>query len=66
MSAGTDAHTPADIGTAWVEVPARSILRPEDLLAALKGGKPEGKWTHPVIAFVHKTLDRLQRRIRNL
>lgn len=63
MSAGSDAHTLADIGSAWVEVPAQPIHGPEDLLRALKGGAPVGEWTHPAIAFAYKTWDRTRRRI---
>ena len=64
MSAGSDAHTIADIGSAWVEVAARPILSPADLMAALKDGVPMGVWTHPVIAFFYKMVDRTRRKIR--
>ena len=63
MSAGSDAHTLADIGSAWVEVPVQSIQNPQDLLRALKSGVPVGEWTHPVIAFVYKFWDRSLRRL---
>jgi predicted metal-dependent phosphoesterase TrpH len=63
MSAGSDAHTIADIGNAWVEVPARPIQSPADLMAALKDGVPMGVWTHPVIAFLFKMIDRTQRKV---
>lgn len=63
MSAGSDAHTVADIGNAWVEVPARPINSPGDLLAALQDGVPMGVWTHPVIAFMFKMVDRTSRKI---
>jgi predicted metal-dependent phosphoesterase TrpH len=63
MSAGSDAHTLADIGNAWVEVPARVIRGPQDLLQALKGGAPVGDWTHPALAFTYKFLDRVRRRL---
>lgn len=62
MSAGSDAHTIADIGNAWVEVPARAINGPGDLLAALQDGVPMGVWTHPVIAFLLKMVDRTRRK----
>lgn len=59
VSAGTDAHTLADVGTAWVRVPPRPIRGPQDLLAALaEAGPPEGQWTHPVVAFGYKMWDR--------
>jgi predicted metal-dependent phosphoesterase TrpH len=63
MSAGSDAHTLADIGSAWVEVPAQPIAGPQDLLDALDGGIPVGEWTHPVLAFMYKMWDRLRRRV---
>lgn len=63
MSAGSDAHTLADIGEAWVEVGARRIGSPADLLAALDGGVPVGVWTHPVLAYVYKLWDALRRRV---
>lgn len=58
MSAGSDAHTLADIGSAWVEVPVQRIQNPQDLLAALQSGVPVGEWTHPVLAFAYKLWDR--------
>jgi predicted metal-dependent phosphoesterase TrpH len=63
MSAGSDAHTIADIGNAWVEVPARPINSPAELLAALRDGVPMGVWTHPVIAFLLKMVDRTRRKL---
>ena len=63
MSAGSDAHTLADVGSAWVEVPQSSIETPADLLKALEGGTPVGQWTHPVLAFLYKTWDRLRRKV---
>lgn len=63
MSAGSDAHTLADIGSAWVEVPVQHIRTPQDLLAALQSGVPVGEWTHPVIAFAYKFWDRSLRRL---
>ena len=63
MSAGSDAHTIADIGNAWVEVPAQPITSPADLMAALKDGVPMGVWTHPAIAFLFKMVDRTGRKI---
>ena len=58
MSAGSDAHTLADIGSAWVAVAIQHIRTPQDLLAALQSGVPVGEWTHPVIAFAYKLWDR--------
>ena len=63
MSAGSDAHTLADIGSAWVEVPVQQIRSPQDLLSALQSGVPVGEWTHPVIAFAYKFWDRTLRRL---
>jgi predicted metal-dependent phosphoesterase TrpH len=62
MSAGSDAHTLADIGSAWVEVPWRRIESPQDLLDALCYGTPVGLWTHPVLAFAKKMWDRTRNR----
>jgi predicted metal-dependent phosphoesterase TrpH len=62
MSGGSDAHTLADVGSAWVEVPAQAITGPDDLLRALTGHTPTGDWTHPVLAYAYKTWDRLRRR----
>src|SRR5689334_3420367 len=64
MSSGSDAHTIADIGSGWVEVPFRSINSPSDLMAALQGGVPMGVWTHPVIAFMFKMIDRTRRKLK--
>ena len=63
MSAGSDAHTLADIGSAWVEVPVQHIQKPQDLLLALQSGVPVGEWTHPVLAFAYKFWDRSLRRL---
>lgn len=63
MSAGSDAHTLADIGSAWVEVPVQLIQSPQDLLRALQSGIPVGEWTHPVIAFAYKFWGRSLRRL---
>jgi predicted metal-dependent phosphoesterase TrpH len=63
MSAGSDAHTLADIGSAWVEVPVQFIQNPQELLGALKSGMPVGEWTHPAIAFAYKLWDRSLRRL---
>jgi predicted metal-dependent phosphoesterase TrpH len=55
MSGGSDAHRLEDIGAAWAEVPCWPIHTPADLLKVLRLAKqPEGKWTHPVLAFVRK------------
>lgn len=62
MSAGSDAHTLADIGSAWVEAPFRSVRSPEELLEALKDAVPVGEWTHPAVAFVHKMWYQAKRR----
>jgi predicted metal-dependent phosphoesterase TrpH len=64
MSAGSDAHTLADIGSAWVEVPRLPIHGPQDLLQALQGGVPEGRWTHPLLAFAYKMFDQTRSRWR--
>ena len=63
MSAGSDAHTLSDIGSAWVEVPVQKIQTPQDLVKALAAGVPVGEWTHPVVAFAYKFWDRSLRRL---
>lgn len=65
MSGGSDAHTLADVGSAWVEAPAQAIAGPEDLLRALAGHTPGGDWTHPALAYAYKTWDRLRRRFHS-
>jgi predicted metal-dependent phosphoesterase TrpH len=65
-SAGSDAHTLTDIGSAWVEVPKRPVRGPQDLLAALQGGVPVGKWVHPAIAYLYKQWDRIRYKLRTL
>lgn len=62
-SAGTDAHTLAHVGEAWVQTPERPIRTPEDLLAALGKGTVMGEWTHPALAFVQKLWDMGRRRL---
>jgi predicted metal-dependent phosphoesterase TrpH len=56
-SAGTDAHTLADVGVAWVETPDADVSTPEGLLAAVHAGTVAGKWTHPLLAFAYKVWD---------
>ena len=61
-SAGSDAHTLADVGDAWVQSPKRLIESPQDLLAALAEGTVMGQWTHPAWAFAQKMWDFGRRR----
>lgn len=56
-SAGTDAHTAAHVGSAWVETVRTDIHRPEDLLIALSTGKVSGRWRHPAYTFVSRMKD---------
>jgi hypothetical protein len=63
MSAGTDAHTLSEIGTAWVEVPRQPIRGPRDLLDALEHGVPTGEWKHPLIIKLQVVWDWIRRRI---
>ncbi|MCI0395345.1 MAG: hypothetical protein L0332_12460 [Chloroflexi bacterium] len=65
MSAGTDAHTLADVSVAWVEVPIQAIGTPQELLQALAHGTPVGQWTHPVLAFLYKMWVRLRSQLRS-
>lgn len=60
-SAGTDAHTLARIGAAWVQTPQRPIRGPEDLKQALLEGTVMGEWNHPVWAFIQKMWDFVRR-----
>lgn len=62
QSAGSDAHTLAQVGNAWVQTPQRPINGPEDLLEALRVGTVMGRWTHPVVAFAYKIWDFAHRR----
>ena len=65
LSAGSDSHTYADIGTAWVEVPRQKIETAQDLLTVLgEGGVPVGEWTHPVLAFLYKMSVQLWNKIK--
>jgi predicted metal-dependent phosphoesterase TrpH len=67
-SAGTDAHTAAHIGSAWVETPRSDIRSPEDLLIALSAGKINGKWRHPARTFFSRMKDlalRVSQRLTN-
>lgn len=63
-SAGSDAHTLTDVGSAWVSVPRQPINDPQDLLLALRGASPTGTWVHPWRAFLFKLWDRTRRRLR--
>lgn len=54
LSGGSDAHTWAQVGDAWTEVPARPVAGPRDLLETLYVGSVMGEWTHPVLAYLRK------------
>ena len=56
-SAGSDAHTLADVGDAWVETPLQDVSTPEGLLSAVRAGEVSGNWTHPLLAFAYKVWD---------
>jgi len=66
MSAGSDAHKLDEIGSAWVEVPARPIRGPEDLLAALEDGVPTGEWTNPLLDVLPRLWDRAKRFVQRV
>lgn len=57
LSAGSDAHTLADVGDAWVTAAGADVSTPEGLLAVLRCGTLEGRWTHPLVAFAYKVWD---------
>ncbi len=63
ISAGSDAHLLADIGSAWLEAPFQLVNSPQDLLHCLRQGVPTGIWTHPVKAFLQKQWHRLTSRL---
>ena len=65
MSAGSDAHRLADIGTAWVEAPYRQVVTANDLALALERGIPTGVWTHPILAYIKKMWNRLVLKLRS-
>ena len=48
-SAGSDAHTPREIGNAYVEMP--EFEGRDDFLEALKKGKISGRRTNPLVHF---------------
>lgn len=56
QSAGSDAHTLKDVGTAWTETTVRKVTGPDDLLTALRESTLQGFWTHPVLAFFNKVV----------
>ncbi len=60
-SAGSDAHTLARVGAAWVQTPQRVIETPEDLRRALEAGTVMGEWKHPFVAYAQKLLDFVRR-----
>lgn len=63
-SAGSDAHTLAQVGDAWVQTSIRPINGPQDLLEALRAGIVMGQWTHPALAFAYKMWDFAKRRVQ--
>jgi predicted metal-dependent phosphoesterase TrpH len=60
-SAGSDAHTLARVGAAWVQTPIRAIETPQDLQQALAQGTVMGEWKHPFVAYAQKLLDFVRR-----
>ena len=63
VSAGSDAHLLADIGSAWLDAPFQLVNTPQDLLHCLQQGVPTGRWTHPVKAYMQKQWHRLATRL---
>lgn len=57
QSAGSDAHTLADVGDAWTETPPADVSTPAGLLKAVGSGNIVGRWTHPLLAFAYKVWD---------
>ncbi|MDZ7707104.1 MAG: PHP-associated domain-containing protein [Trueperaceae bacterium] len=60
VSAGTDAHTLAEVGQAWTEVPDGRVESPDDLRALLSNGEIRGAWRQPLIAYVEKAWSRIR------
>ena len=54
LGAGSDAHTPAEVGTAWVEVPPFDLNR-ESFLAALAAGRVGGRGVSSPKVAVYST-----------
>ena len=52
MSAASDAHSPREIGRAYVEM--RTFDGPEDFLAALRDGRTAGRISNPLIHMVSR------------
>ncbi len=59
MSAGSDAHSPGEIGNAYVEMP--DFETPQQFLEALRQGKITGRRSIPLVHFV-STWAKLRRR----
>jgi predicted metal-dependent phosphoesterase TrpH len=60
MSAGSDAHTPGEIGLAYVEMP--DFEGPQEFLAALAKGRIVGRRASPLVHFL-STLAKVRRRL---
>ncbi|MFZ6028678.1 MAG: PHP-associated domain-containing protein [Chloroflexota bacterium] len=65
-SAGSDAHLLSEIGSAWVEVPARPVQTPEDLRLALQDGVPMGTWRHPLFSYFYSYLERFYLKLKTV
>jgi len=61
-SAGSDAHTPSEIGNAYVEMP--EFNGRDDFLSALVNGKVYGHMTNPIAHFA-SAWAKLKRRVKN-
>lgn len=60
VSAGTDAHTLAEVGQAWTEVSDGQVESPDALRALLSTGQIRGAWRQPLIAYVEKVWSRIR------
>lgn len=49
QGAGSDAHTPSEVGTAYVRIPACDLTDPVSFLAALAEGQPMGGLSSPLV-----------------
>jgi predicted metal-dependent phosphoesterase TrpH len=52
MSAASDAHSPGEIGHAWVDMP--DFATPQEFIKSLKAGTLQGKMSSPLIHFMSR------------
>jgi hypothetical protein len=52
MTAASDAHSPREVGRAWVEMP--NFLSPAEFLESLRAGSLHGKVSSPLIHLISR------------